>query len=61
MNWVSIKKQLKKFSRSAWTPFAAIPIALGIGAILLLLAGYNPLEAYQAMWQGAFKDRTAIT
>ena len=61
MDWFSFKKQFKKFSRNAWTPFVAIPIALGIGAIILLLAGYNPIEAYTAMWQGAFKDRAAIT
>lgn len=61
MDWFSFKKQLRKFSRSAWTPFAAIPIALGIGAIILLIAGYNPIEAYTAMWQGAFKDRAAVT
>jgi simple sugar transport system permease protein len=61
MDWFSFKQQFKKFSRNAWTPFVAIPIALGIGAIILLLAGYNPIEAYTAMWQGAFKDRAAIT
>jgi simple sugar transport system permease protein len=61
MDFVSIKKRLLKFSRSAWTPFAAIPIALGIGAIVLLISGYDPIQAYAAMWQGAFKDRTAIT
>ncbi len=60
MDWGSLKKKLLKFSRTAWTPFAAIPIALGIGAIVLLIAGYDPVQAYIAMWQGAFKDKTAI-
>jgi simple sugar transport system permease protein len=47
--------------RSAWTPLAAIPIALSIGAVVLLASGYDPLAAYTALWQGAFKDRLAVT
>ncbi|NPV75335.1 MAG: ABC transporter permease [Anaerolineae bacterium] len=61
MNWVNFRARLKKVFRSAWTPFAAIPIALLLGGGVLLLAGYNPITAYEAMWQGAFKDKTAFT
>ncbi|MCC6146531.1 MAG: ABC transporter permease [Anaerolineaceae bacterium] len=52
---------MTKMLRSVWSPFAAIPIALLLGALVLLAAGYNPITAYEAMWQGAFKDRTAFT
>jgi len=61
MDWVTLQTKLKKFLRSAWTPLAAIPIALSIGAIVLYLAGYDPVQAYSAMWQGAFKNRAAVT
>jgi ABC-type uncharacterized transport system permease subunit len=61
MHWRNLGGRLKKTLRSIWMPFAAIPIALLIGAVVLFLAGYDPLKAYAAMWQGAFKDTTAIT
>ncbi len=38
------------------SPLAAIVVALLIGALILIPAGYNPLVAYRVMWQGAFSD-----
>lgn len=61
MDWLNLRTKLVRLLRNVWTPFAAIPIALLIGALMLLAAGYDPLVAYKAMWEGAFKDRTAIT
>ena len=44
---------------------AALPIfatvtPLIVGAIMLLLLKVNPIEAYQAMWDGAFGSQNAI-
>jgi simple sugar transport system permease protein len=44
---------------------AALPIfatlaALLVGAIMLLLLKVNPLEAYSAMWEGAFGSQNAL-
>jgi len=38
----------------------AVLLALLIGAILLLLSGANPIEAYAALFEGAFGSITAI-
>lgn len=61
MDWAKFRTKMTKVLRSVWTPFAAIPIALIIGGVVLLAAGYDPVKAYTAMWEGAFKDRTALT
>jgi simple sugar transport system permease protein len=44
---------------------AALPVfatlaALLVGAIMLLLLKVNPIEAYQAMWEGAFGSQNAL-
>ena len=57
-----------KLSRRIWgsvrgilTPIAAIVVALLISGLILLLAGYDPLLAFQVMWKGAFGDLRTIT
>ncbi len=42
-------------------PVFATLIALAFGAILLLFLGVNPLEAYGALFQGAFGTTSGIT
>lgn len=61
MDRAALRTHTARFLRNAWTPFAAIPIALAIGAGVLALAGFDPVLAYASMWQGAFKDRQALT
>lgn len=46
--------------RNIITPVAAIGVALTVSGLILLAAGYNPLVAYQVMWQGAFSDQRTI-
>ncbi len=41
-------------------PFLAVLIAFLIGAVILLLQGVNPLEAYQAMIVGAFGSKNGL-
>jgi simple sugar transport system permease protein len=45
----------------ALLPVFATLIALAFGAILLLFLGVNPLEAYGALFQGAFGTTSGIT
>ncbi|MCS7247411.1 MAG: ABC transporter permease [Anaerolineales bacterium] len=61
MVWRNFGKRFRRAWQSIGLPPIAILIALLLGAVVLWLAGYDPLIAYRAMWQGAFKDLTAVT
>jgi len=41
-------------------PVISVLLALIVGAILMLGFGYNPIQVYVALWQGAFGDRYFI-
>ncbi len=45
----------------ALLPFAAVLAAFLVGAVLLLLQGVNPIEAYQAMFVGAFGNKNGLS
>ena len=61
---LAIKRLLHKewFSRliDGLLPVFATLAALGVGAIILLFLGVNPLEAYQALFIGAFGSPNAL-
>ena len=42
-------------------PFAALIVALLLGAIILTIAGNDPIEAYRAMFDTSLSDWKAIT
>jgi len=42
------------------TPFISVAIAMLIGSVFMLLAGKSPVDAYSAMFQGAFGSQRAI-
>ena len=44
----------------ALLPVIATLAALAVGAVMLLLLGANPLEAYSALWDGAFGSTNAF-
>jgi len=44
----------------ALLPVIATLAALAVGAVMLLLMGANPLEAYKALWIGAFGSTNAF-
>lgn len=44
----------------SFLPVFATLAALLIGAVMLLFLGVNPLEAYRALWDGAFGSSNAI-
>lgn len=39
---------------SLLVPALAVVAALGVGALILLISGHNPLQAYAVMWDGIF-------
>jgi general nucleoside transport system permease protein len=45
---------MRKPVQELFTPLIAILIALLIGAIVMLVTGHNPLQAYGALFNGAF-------
>ncbi len=51
---------LKQAWRAVSVPLMAILLALLIGAIILLISGANPIEAYAALFEGAFGSPEAI-
>jgi simple sugar transport system permease protein len=59
---------MKKFLQSEWIsrlvdgllPVIATLAALAVGAVMLLLLKANPLEAYRALWDGAFGSPNAF-
>ena len=42
------------------TPFISVAIAMLIGSVFMLLAGKSPVDAYSAMFEGAFGSQRAI-
>ena len=53
-------ERLAGFWRSASVPIMAILLAAVIGAILLLLSGANPIEAYAALFRGSLSNARTI-
>ncbi len=41
-------------------PVIATLAALAVGAVILLILGINPLQAYSALWEGAFGSGNAL-
>lgn len=51
---------LRRIWRGVSVPLVAVLLALIIGAILLIISGSNPLQAYAALFKGAFGSPIAI-
>lgn len=59
---------VKKALRTDWTsrlvdafmPVFATLAALAVGAVMLFILGANPLQAYRALWDGAFGSSNAF-
>ncbi|HBX70820.1 MAG TPA: ABC transporter permease [Chloroflexi bacterium] len=60
----AVSKRSKGFLIKIWhainIPLAAVVLALLIGAIILLVSGANPIQAYVALFRGAFGSMTAL-
>jgi len=59
MSNMSQEKWFSKFI-DASLPILATLAAFLVGAVMLLLLKVNPIEAYKAMWEGAFGSQNAI-
>ena len=61
MTQISFLKKIN-FERiiDALLPLLAMMAALGVGAVMLLLMGSNPLQAYSAMIEGAFASTNSL-
>lgn len=55
------KRQVPQWVISAGAPIIGVIIGLLIGALLMLIAGADPLEAYRVMLQGALGGERQIT
>lgn len=51
---------LRRIWRGISVPLVAVLLALLIGAVLLIISGSNPIEAYAALFKGAFGSPVAI-
>ncbi|WP_312473031.1 ABC transporter permease [Neobacillus sp.] len=47
---------MSKRLRSILTPIIAVLLGIIVGTIIMLVSGYNPVDAYTALWNGAFGD-----
>ena len=53
-------RRLPKWVATVGAPVAGVVVGLGIGALLMLIAGANPLAAYAVMAHGAFGGQRQI-
>jgi general nucleoside transport system permease protein len=51
---------LRRIWRGVSVPLVAVLLALLIGAIILIISGANPIQAYQALVRGSFGSPVAI-
>lgn len=51
---------MRRAWRAAVVPVLAVLLALLVGAVILLISGVNPLEAYGALLEGAFGSPIAL-
>lgn len=50
----------RRIWRSASVPLGSVLLALLIGAVILIVSGASPLDAYLALLRGSFGDSTAL-
>lgn len=51
----------KLWSIDAWLPVIAMILALAASALIMLIAGYNPIDAFRAIIVGAFGSLFGVT
>ncbi len=57
----NLSSRLKAVGNTLLIPILAILTAFLVGAVLLLLSGYNPVEAYLGLLEGAFGSVQALS
>ncbi len=56
-----VRTQVEHILNSVQAPLLAIVGAITIGALMMLFTGHNPVEAYVAMFEGAFNGRNFVS
>jgi simple sugar transport system permease protein len=56
----NFNQQLLNFLRQLFLPIIGILTALLVGAIIILVSGFNPVDAYTGLFSGAFGNWEAI-
>jgi ABC-type uncharacterized transport system permease subunit len=56
----SITDQIRRTLPTVLSSVAVVLIALAVGAIFILISNDNPIDAYRALFSGAFGDRRSI-
>lgn len=51
----------KLWSIDVWLPILAMILAMATSALIMLIAGYNPIDAFRAIFVGAFGSLFGIT
>ena len=54
-NQVQAKRKLARGNSKLLFTIISILLGFLVGAIVLLISGYDPIEGYQALFQGVFK------
>lgn len=57
---MTLKNNMSEFLKSLIAPLTSVLCALLIGAAVMGVSGFDPLEAYQALFRGAFGDVRAL-
>ena len=55
-----MSRRLPRWVIALGAPLAGVGAGLAIGALLILIAGANPIEAYAVMFKGAFGGQRQI-
>ena len=50
----TVRSELRKLLRNLSVPLLGIASAIVIGAMIMVLTGYNPITAYRALFYGGF-------
>lgn len=48
-----MKQQMSKRLRNLLTPIIALLLGIIVGTIIMVICGYNPIDAYAALWGGS--------
>ena len=57
----AVWQRVVRIWRTVSVPITAVLLAIGIGAIILIISGASPLEAYTALYNGSFGSEQAFS
>ncbi len=60
-NWETVKKEISPILKNLFIPVIGIVTAMIIGALIMVLTGYDPVRAYKAMFYGGLVKNWSIS